>query len=178
MPISDNEWDDNEFPLAYFITFRTYGTWLHGDDRRSVDTHDGKNVYGFPDRDPNKNLRNRMRDNMKGLPVCLDRAQRGIVKEAIKEVCEVRGYRLLALNVRTNHIHVVVSAVKKSETVAGEFKRIATSRLRDNGYFLNGRRIWSRGRSRPPLWKPREVESAIEYVLYRQGDREGTIDIT
>ena len=23
--------------LAYFSTFRTYGTWLHGDDRGSTD---------------------------------------------------------------------------------------------------------------------------------------------
>lgn len=23
-------------PLAYFITWRTYGTWLHGDERGSV----------------------------------------------------------------------------------------------------------------------------------------------
>ena len=27
------DFDDNEFPLAYFISFRTYGTWLHGDER-------------------------------------------------------------------------------------------------------------------------------------------------
>ena len=25
------DFDDNEFPLAYLITFRCYGTWLHGD---------------------------------------------------------------------------------------------------------------------------------------------------
>jgi hypothetical protein len=24
-------------PIAYFITFTTYGTWLHGDERGSVD---------------------------------------------------------------------------------------------------------------------------------------------
>jgi hypothetical protein len=30
------DFDDNEFPLAYFISFRTYGTWLHGDERGSV----------------------------------------------------------------------------------------------------------------------------------------------
>ena len=26
-----------KIPLAYFITFRCYGTWLHGDSRSSVD---------------------------------------------------------------------------------------------------------------------------------------------
>ena len=29
-------WNDTDEPVAYFITFRTYGTWLHGDARGSV----------------------------------------------------------------------------------------------------------------------------------------------
>ena len=34
-------------PLGYLITFRAYGTWLHGDRRRSVDRF--HNQYGTPD---------------------------------------------------------------------------------------------------------------------------------
>jgi hypothetical protein len=41
-------WDDNEFPLAYLITVRTFGTWLHGDERSSVDEHNDLNIYGTP----------------------------------------------------------------------------------------------------------------------------------
>src|SRR5262249_42685946 len=33
-------------PLAYLITFRCYGTWLHGDERGSTDRH--RNQYGTP----------------------------------------------------------------------------------------------------------------------------------
>ena len=33
-------------PLAYFITFRAYGTWLHGDERGAVDRR--HNDYGTP----------------------------------------------------------------------------------------------------------------------------------
>ena len=29
--------DFKDAPLAYFISFRTFGTWLHGDRRGSVD---------------------------------------------------------------------------------------------------------------------------------------------
>jgi hypothetical protein len=32
------------YPLAYLITFTTYGTWLHGDSRGSVDKQ--HNRYG------------------------------------------------------------------------------------------------------------------------------------
>jgi len=41
-------------PLGYLITCRTYGTWLHGDARGSVDRD--HNVYGTPMRDPNSAL--------------------------------------------------------------------------------------------------------------------------
>src|SRR5712691_1996686 len=30
------DFDDNEFPQAYLITFRCYGTWSHGDERGSM----------------------------------------------------------------------------------------------------------------------------------------------
>ena len=30
-------WNNTDIPLAYLITFRSYGTWLHGDERGSVD---------------------------------------------------------------------------------------------------------------------------------------------
>ncbi|MEP7214250.1 MAG: hypothetical protein ABI791_14320 [Acidobacteriota bacterium] len=29
--------NDTDTPLAYLITIRMYGTWLHGDERGSVD---------------------------------------------------------------------------------------------------------------------------------------------
>lgn len=67
MSESNSEWDDNQFPLAYHITIRTYGTWLHGDKRHSVDTHDNYNTYGAPDRGPDKKLNEIMKANMKNL---------------------------------------------------------------------------------------------------------------
>src|SRR5881296_1928266 len=30
-------WNDTDIPLAHLITFRCYGTWLHGDKRDSID---------------------------------------------------------------------------------------------------------------------------------------------
>ena len=31
------EFQDRSTPLAYLITIRSYGTWLHGDERGSMD---------------------------------------------------------------------------------------------------------------------------------------------
>ena len=40
-------YEENEFPLAYLLTFRTFGSWLHGDEQESVG-RDGRNHYGKP----------------------------------------------------------------------------------------------------------------------------------
>jgi hypothetical protein len=33
----DSDFQDRSAALGFLITFRTYGTWLHGEDRGSVD---------------------------------------------------------------------------------------------------------------------------------------------
>jgi hypothetical protein len=60
-------WDDNEFPLAYLFTLQTFGTWLHGDDRGSVDRH-GKNIYGTERIVPNVKFQAQMSRSIDQLP--------------------------------------------------------------------------------------------------------------
>jgi REP element-mobilizing transposase RayT len=165
----DDDYDDNEFPLAYLITIRCYGTWLHGDGRESVDRHE-HNFYGAPRRTLNKRLENVMQQNMKQPPVLLTPKQREIIESAICEVCEHREYELKAVNARSNHVHAVVSAQSKPEPIRDAFKSYATRRLREAKMIDVEIRPWARGGSRRYLWKPHHVLRAIEYVLYEQGD--------
>jgi len=102
--------------------------------------------------------------------ILLNDHQRAVVKEAIKEVCDYRHYDLWAVNVLTNHFHVVVSAQSKPEPIADAFKSYATRKLRATGLIENQVRPWARGKSRRYLWKPKHVSRAIDYVLYGQGD--------
>jgi len=74
----DYEYDDNEFPLAYLITIRCYGTWLHGDEKSSIDRHK-YNVYNTPRRIVNPKLQNVMRQEMKQKPVSLSAKDREMV---------------------------------------------------------------------------------------------------
>lgn len=162
-------YENNEFPLAYLLTFRTFGTWLHGDDRHSVDRR-GKNIYGMPDIAPNRQLNEAMQNELKQPAIILNHLQRLTVESAVKEVCEHRGYRLQAINARSNHVHTVVSAQAKPERIVDAFKAYSTKKLRKENLVSKQLQIWSRGRSRRYLWKPRHVELVIEYVLYGQGD--------
>ena len=165
----NNDWDDNEAPLAYLITFRTLGTWLHGNNPSSVDRH-GKNVYGTEKVLPSRNLERQMTENRGSEVFVLNGKQRSVVERAIHEMCKKRGYELIAINVRTNHVHVVVTAYVKPEMILNAVKANATRELREAGLIASDQKVWTRGGSRRYLWKPAHVNGAVDYVLYGQGD--------
>ena len=168
------DFDTNEFPLAYLISFRCYGTWLHGDQRGSMNRK--RNKYGTPRLAPNPRLENAEAKRLKHPPMTLNAEQRGVVDKAIREVCICRNYFLRAINVRTNHVHTVVSVALKPEPVLNAFKAYATRALCRGGLLTAGVKPWARHGSTPYLWKERHVEKAIEYVLYGQGDELPTFD--
>ena len=156
-------------PLAYLITFRCYGSWLHGDQRGSIDRKH-YHRYGTPAMSANEKLLEDERSELKHTPVKLKNAQRIAVEEAIREVCEHRSYVLRAVNVRTNHMHSVVTAPCKPEHVMDSFKAYATRRLRESGLFSRDIKPWARHGSTPYLWTEEEVERAIDYVINGQGE--------
>ena len=164
-----DEFEENEFPLAYLLTVRTYGTWLHGDQRTSFRrTRETKTqrklIY------PNVPLEEAMREEMDQEPFILNTEQRKVVEAAIREVCIHREYKMFGVNVRSNHAHSVIGAQAKPERIANTLKAYSTRRLRENGLIDQATKVWSRGRSRRYLWKPRHVDAAIDYVLYCQSD--------
>src|SRR5438128_48808 len=150
LSLSMRDFDDNEFPLAYLITSRTYGTWLHGDERGSMDRK--HNLYGTRKIAPNPSFKRSDRQQL------------------VREVCDKRHYILRAINVRTNHVHTVVTAAREPEAILEAFKAYSTRALRRARLLPSGVRPWARHGSTPYLWKERHVAKAIEYVLLGQGD--------
>lgn len=153
--------------LAYLITFTTFGTWLHGDRRGSVDLDHNTPGAPFLDAAPRRVRWERV--NARQAPVILDATAREIVRAAIVGVCLYRGWSLHALNVRTNHLHAVVSAAAPPESVMHDFKAYATRALRQKGRAADGASPWTAGGSTRYLWKARDVETACHYVLEGQG---------
>jgi len=162
-------WNDTDIPLAYLITFRSYGTWLHGNERGSVDRE--HNRFKTPYAAVNENRKRHNQKTLKGEPVLLDAARRSAVEKAITETCDCRKWTLRAINVRTNHVHSVVSAGStKSEIVLNAFKANATRQMRENGCWKRDYSPWVDKGSRRNLWNDRSVAKAIDYVLNGQGD--------
>lgn len=162
------EFQDRSAPLAYLITFRTYGTWLHGDERGSMDRRE-YNVFGGAKIDPNPVYESRDRKLMKAPPFEMDTGARAAVGDAIDNVCSFRSYVLFAANVRTNHVHIVVSASGKPEFMMNSFKSYATRELRSPRLITDQTKVWSRHGSTRYLWIDRHIEIAVEYVVNGQG---------
>ena len=75
--------------LAYFLSFRTYGTWLHGDERGSVDYR--SNQFGSPRLQGNWNWRNSEEALLAQPPMTFGNDERRVCTHAMIHVCEYRG---------------------------------------------------------------------------------------
>jgi REP element-mobilizing transposase RayT len=161
------KWNDTDEPLAFLITFRTYGTWLAGDERGSIDKYHNK--FGGDRAVPSEARNPEHRSRLMSPPFLLNANSRKIVEASIREVCSFRHWRLLALHVRTNHTHSVVFGDSSSQKMLNDFKSYSTRRLREAGEWEFLHSPWVDKGSRRFLWTENHVAAAIEYVTNGQG---------
>jgi len=76
--------------------------------------------------------------------------------------------RLLEINVRTNHVHAVVSTQKTPERTMSSLKAWATRALREQGLAGADQKVWSRHGSTIYLFTERELEYAMWYTAQAQ----------
>ncbi|MDT4968541.1 MAG: hypothetical protein QOJ64_3278 [Acidobacteriota bacterium] len=162
-------WNNTDVPAGYLITFRSYGTWMHGDERGSIDRfHNRHKSHYMP---PNQKWLEYNMLTLKGDPVVLNDIQRKSVDKAVRETCEIRNLRLWAINVRTNHAHTVVSiGPKKPEVALNAFKANATRQMRADGCWTRSHSPWADKGSKRRLWTERSIDRAINYVINEQGE--------
>jgi REP element-mobilizing transposase RayT len=154
-------------PVAYLLTFHTYGTWLPGDPRGSVDVrHHAAGapcVGSYPPRLVSSTER------LRHAIVLLSEAERAVVLRTVHEVCRHRAWILLAVHVRTNHVHVVVRGEPSPERIMNDLKVWATRRVVEAELRPRGTTLWVRHGSTRYLWTPQSVDAACTYVVEGQG---------
>ena len=144
-------WNDTDVPLAIFFTFRCYGTWLHGDERGSIDRH--HNVYRSPTIKPNPDWKGYVQKELNHQPVKLDARMRRSIEAAIRDTCLKRGWRLIALNVRTNHVHCVIAVGKYDpDRALAALKANGTRQMREDGCWPQKHSPWIEKGSKRRLW--------------------------
>jgi REP element-mobilizing transposase RayT len=151
-------------PLAYFLTWTTYGTWLPGDERGWVERRGGW-------REPDLMLELDAAGRMTETACLLDADARRTVEEQIAETCAWRGWTLLAVNCRSNHVHAVVSAPESTpDKVRSDLKAWSARRLKER-HGASRTQWWSDRGSVRSLFDDAALEGAILYTREGQDRR-------
>ena len=146
---------------AYFLTWTTYGTWLPGDSRGWVDR---RRRHGEVVEPPDPQREATARRAMKEEPVTLDAGLRRVVHKAMLDTAAYRGWFVHALEVRSNHVHVVATAEDKAaEEVMRVLKAYASRALSKARPERTGR-WWTRQGSKRNLFTDKALAAAIRYV--------------
>ena len=151
-------------PIAYFLTWVTYGTWLPGDARGWVEYR-----KGWQPPDPMRELEAAASMTEDACRLTIE--QRRAVEEQIAETCRHRSWQLHAVNCRSNHIHVVVSAGWAApKKVRSDLKAWATRCLKDR-FDPQRENWWAERGSIRYLNDEISLDGAIVYVLEGQDQK-------
>ncbi len=146
--------------VSYFITWTSYGTWLPGDERGWMDWRRGW-------KPANSKIADYARSIMTEETVVLSERQRQTVEDTIVKHCEIRGWHLWAQNCRTNHVHVVVTALDyDGETVRDQLKAWCTRNLKSQQKAKKN--WWTEGGFIEEIENEEGLSAAIQYTLEAQ----------
>ena len=151
-------------PIGYFLTWVTYGTWLPGDSRGWVE-----HQHGWQLPDPIKEIEAAAR---MGEDACrLSDQQRTVVEDQIGETCRHRGWHLCAVNCRSNHVHVVVSAGDtRPKKIRADLKAWTTRSLKQR-FEPNRENWWADRGSIRFLYDEDSLQAVVVYVTEGQDHR-------
>ena len=105
--------------------------------------------------------------------VVLTQGQRAVIDQVIVDHCRIRRWYLHARNVRTNHVHVIVTAPIDPEVVREQLKAWASRRLSEAAGLRvqarDGKRRWWTEKGDIELLRgENNLADAIRYVMELQ----------
>src|SRR4051812_49049600 len=155
-----------EEPLAYLLTWTTYGTWLPGDDR-------GWTEKPGQFREPDLEHEHRALLRMTEPALILTDEQRKLVESVIRRHCEIRSWHMHAVNCRTNHVHAVITADRHPDDVMDQLKNWCTRRLKEHQQMgapdePPRQNWWTQRGSKRPINNEDGLAGAISYVVEGQ----------
>jgi REP element-mobilizing transposase RayT len=152
----------NTSPLGLFITWTVYGTFLPGD------------VRGWKHRSAGAQLTEPLletwhRDRLNHDIITLNYSMQSVAEAAICEICSVRFWSLWASSVRTNHVHVVITAPEYNpKLVRDQLKAKATMELRRAFPAWKDRPAWTEKGDIEFLDSDTEIQQCVVYVSEAQ----------
>ena len=156
----------------WFFTWRTYGSWLPGEDgfvscyrdsngRRRIDNAPGELPTG-----PIPNLERYAREAMKGVAVLLDAGQAHALLAQFHQTAAYRGWGIDAVAVMVNHVHIVfgVRGDPNPSAMLRDWKSYGSRTLNRVGPRREAGRWWADQGSKRAIKTDERRLAAIQYV--------------
>ncbi len=141
-------------PIAYMMTWTTYGSWLQGDERGYV--KDGR-IF-----EANKSLNQANKFLMKYPEVNLSLLQRNIIEDALRKEAFTLGQEIYAMSIGVNHIHLAVSFSDiYPEAAMSHYKNASRLEIQRAGFVG---KLWTRGFSKRYCFDEQQLNAIIDYV--------------
>ncbi|MFG0268222.1 MAG: transposase, partial [Rhodopirellula sp. JB055] len=149
-------------PVAYFITWTVYGTFLQGDARWWRKRDDGEQA-------PQPLLQQWHQERLNHAVVLLSHVHRQVVEREVDIHCERRSWKLWAVSARSNHVHLVVTAPGYAgDKVRDQLKANCTRGIREIDPQFIDRPVWTTKGDVEFVKKEDDLDKVIEYVVLAQ----------
>jgi len=150
------------YPLAYHITWGTYGTRLHGDSRGAV--HRSENQFGDPilgrDGDWQSEESNLLRFPLRILTM----QQRLFVERTTPTICNRGKWDLIAVAAGSDHVHCVLNAQVEGKDIRKWLKRWLSEAMTEHWPIQPGEVWWAECGSVKWVWHEDYYARVIKYV--------------
>ncbi len=153
--------------LAYFITFRTYGTWLPGEQKGHV--HRLQNHYQTPYAHCTIQLLPLVQSRLITEPYFINDLDSKTILNTIINTCKIHHWDLHAVHVRSNHVHLLVTSTLMPEVILTKLKSACTKEL--NAHNKKKISRWARHGSTKYLFTEKAFYHTLNYVLNEQGTK-------
>jgi REP element-mobilizing transposase RayT len=150
------------FPLAYHITFGTYGTRLHGSDRPTVDR--SQNKFGDPIIGRDAEWEMVEKSLLKFPPRILTLEQRLFVEATIPSICMRGGWEYVTTAAAKDHVHNIIRANVEGLDVRKWLKRWISQAMNERWPLLPGQVWWAECGSVKWIWEEDYFGRAEKYV--------------
>ena len=150
------------YPLAFHITFGTYGTRLHGDDRGTVDR--SENNFGDPIVGRQEQWHAEETSKLKYPRRILTVEQRITIEQMIPAICERGGWTHIVSAAAPDHVHNLIAATVAGKDVRKWLKRWLGESLSARWPTEPGQSWWAECGSVKWVWKEDYLGRVDEYV--------------
>jgi len=152
----------SDFPLAYHLTFGTYGTRLHGDERCTI--HRSMNRPGDPVIGKAEEWEQMERSLLKFPAVILTLEQRLLIEKSIPDICRRGGWVFVNAAAAPDHIHVELKGSAHGKSIRRWLKTWLGQELNKQWPRAAGSTWWAECGSVKWIWTDDYLENVYLYI--------------